>query len=518
LLLLSFSLSCAWLTRADFVPIALTTNSYNQDIVVERNAPPPAVRVTTASMDEGVSNSGYAWYERGYLTEWPSTGLPEAGAILTSDLLADHQYQMPPSYQTRNAFLIDTVRANARLTFTSPTNYAALSFLTSSGTARNLIKYTVRYQNGSSESGTFTSPNWYSDGDPAWAANGRINIASFAHADLNSYNPRLYSADVELLNTVSPVISVELSLTAGSGHTAVFAASGAFSLGDVFVPIDLSGYNEDLVVEASAIKPGFIETNTTATMENGTANAGFTWYEKGYHPAAPDTGLPAAGSVFSSETDPGHGFLMPPNYAGTNAILVDSVCTNSVLTPLAPACYTALSFLTAAAHGPVTNLCVIVHSDGTTETNSFVSPDWLGPSPAALITHGRVSISTKLIDQLTMDAPKLYAVDVPVADKNSPITRIRLSRIGTDTTTHAVFFAVSGTPTTISSPNRPSLSIRFGPNGKLILASTQPGRLESCPGLRGAETLWKNEGAISQALTLTAVPDGPARFYRVVAQ
>src|SRR5205814_10612852 len=123
------------------------------------------------------------------------------------------------------------------------------SFLTSSGLARNQIACTIHFDDGTRETAEFTSRNWYNDGEPAWAANGCVNVTSFVKARINSYNPRLYSADISLWNSISSITSVELSLASGSGHTAVFAVSGAACTGSPFVPIQISGYNEDLVVE-----------------------------------------------------------------------------------------------------------------------------------------------------------------------------------------------------------------------------------------------------------------------------
>jgi hypothetical protein len=511
------TLNFASLARADFQPIHLTVDSFNQDVVVERTAPPPVVPVTTASMDEGSSNAGFTWFERGYLPDWPATGLPEAGSILTSNQTQDHQYQMPFSYKTNNAVLIDAARSNVVITFTTPTNCAALSFLTSSGGIRNLIQYTVHYADHSCETGNFVSPNWYNDGDAAWSANGSVNIATFVRADLNSYNPRLYSADVILSNAVGSIASIDLFLASGNGHTAIFAISGAPSLGDAFSPIDFKGYNEDLVVEASAVKPGFMDTNTTATMENGTANTRFTWYEKGYYPLAAQTGLPQAGSLVTSASDPTHHFLMPASYTNANACLIDSASDKSILTFFTPAPYSALSFLTASGHGPVSIRCVVSHSDGSSETNTFVSPDWLaGECPAALSSLGRVSVSTKLTDSINTDGPRLYAVDMPLSWGNSAVTKIALSFSSAGADAHAVVFAVSGTTSSIV-PARPALAITRAQDGRFTFHSTQPGRLQSCSSLPGTASSWKDEGQISQSITMMP-PAERARFYRVVAQ
>jgi hypothetical protein len=514
---LAIFLHSALPASADFQPLSLTPDSYNKDVVVEKGAPPPVVPVTTASMDKGLADSGYNWFERGYVTDWPATGLPEAGTVLMSDRGPDHLYQMPLSYQTNNAWLIDATRQTAVITLSTPTNCTALSFLTSSGGNRNQIRYTVHYGELSSETGVFVSPNWYDDGDPAWAANGCVNIATFSRSDLNSYNPRLYQADIVLSNAVGPVTSIELALGSGSGHTAIFAVSSTRSPGDMFNPLAITGQTEDLVVEAGAIKPGFMQANTTATMENGRANTRFTWYEQGYYSPAPQSGLPPAGSKVVSESDPSHQFVMPPSYTNANAIMVDADSGKSILTPAKPATFRGLSFLTASGHGPVTNLCVIRHLDGSSETNSFVSPDWMAfESAAAFRSGGRISVSTKLADSVNSDRPALYAVDVPVTHSNSAITKIELSLKGAGPDAHCVVFAVSGTTSSIN-PIRPALAITRAQNGQLTFRSSQPGRLQSCAAVPGERGAWRDEGPILQGATLPS-PADTARFYRVMAQ
>src|SRR5205823_1595634 len=82
--------------RADFAPIGLTSTSYNQDMVVEKTAPAPIVPggYTTASMDSGLGNSATSWYEQGYNSVSPATGLPPAGSTFTHQSAANHRYTM----------------------------------------------------------------------------------------------------------------------------------------------------------------------------------------------------------------------------------------------------------------------------------------------------------------------------------------------------------------------------------------------------------------------------------------
>lgn len=499
-----------------FEPILLSPESFTHDVIVEKSAPAPALPVTTASMEGGWLNSGSAWFERGYVAEWPSAGLPTAGSTFSSETSVSHIYRMPNNYGTNNAFLIDPLQPDVVLRFVSPSNYATLSFLTSSGVAQNAIGFALRHQNGTVENGTFISPNWYSNLEPAWTAYGRVNTTSFTVSDLNSYNPKLYSVDVRLADAFNPVTQVDLFLSEGAGHTTVFAVSGAPIGAGPFVPIDVEGHNCDLVVEASAVKPGFLDFITTATIENGTLNRAYTWYERGYNPLAPQTGLPPAGSLLSGPADDFHQFIMPPDYGAANAILLDRACPISEVALSAPACYSGLSFLTASGQGSVTNRCVVRHLDASSETNWFVSPDWLGNTADAVVTGACVSVSTRLLDLRNVGAPCLYAADVPVTNRTSKVTGFVLSPEAAAANAHSVILAVSGLPVGVTPPPpRPSLTISRGLNNSLLIHSSVPGRLQFRVSLKGG-TGWTNVGSISSNLTLPMNAADKCRFYQLV--
>src|SRR4051812_40911536 len=81
-----------------------------------------------------------------------------------------------------------------------------------------------------------------------------------------------------------------------------------------FNPIALTpgSYNADVVVEAGA--PKGIFANVNVTIDGGTNNNGNTFYESGLETALPWTGLPAAGSTFTSQSDAARQYKMPPSY------------------------------------------------------------------------------------------------------------------------------------------------------------------------------------------------------------
>src|SRR5438477_2946663 len=166
-------------SRADFNPVPLARSSFNYDIVVERTAPPPIGRATTASMDAGTNNTGASWYEIGFNTAAPTTGFPAAGSTFSSAAASSHQYTMAPSYAANNSMLIDGVISNGTWTLATPATYTNLSFLTSGGHNGRTIGVLVRHQDGTFERGSFASPDWFNGASPAFTPNGRVNVQPF---------------------------------------------------------------------------------------------------------------------------------------------------------------------------------------------------------------------------------------------------------------------------------------------------------------------------------------------------
>jgi len=226
---LALGLAFAVAARADFNPIPLTPGSFTQDMVVEKNAPhPPNGANTTASMDAGTANTGNSWYEQGYNTNVPSTGLPTAGSTFAGAAFPSHHYTMPPSYTVNNAAFIDSTHS-ATLTLVTPGPFAALSFLTSAGNGPVTIDYTVHHADSSTETGSLNAQDWFNNNPIAFNANGRVDVVTGVFDSVTNNNPRLYSADISLGNKTSPVTSIDLSwdvLNTGTGVAAVFALSG----------------------------------------------------------------------------------------------------------------------------------------------------------------------------------------------------------------------------------------------------------------------------------------------------
>jgi hypothetical protein len=502
---------------ADLLPIPLTPESFTHDVVIERTAPPPLLCVTTASMDTGTNNSGYSWYERGYNLDFITTGLPAAGSIYTSELDWEHFFQFAPDYRSNNAVLIDGTRTSGALVLRNPAPYGRLSFLCAAGNANGFIGYIVRHQDGSSDYGTLPCPDWFHAMNPAVTAWGRVDVNLFTFDNVAYPQPGLFARDVALTNTTSAVTRIDFQYLSGASHNTVFAVSGALVPEDPFAPIQVSGFNEDLVVEATATRRQPLIGVSTATMDLGSGNGGCTFYDRGYYPPASGTGLPSAGLVITSAAAADHRFIMPPSYLQNNAALLEEGFEMANLVPANPVACSTLSLLCVSGHGPTTNGCIIFHSDGSIETNSFVAPDWLAGGSPALVANGRVNTNNRYVDNLNAGKPCLFAADIPLTNATSPVTNITVNFGPSPTGAHTFIFALSGS-SGAPAPQRPVLTITPAGGRTLRISTTVPGQLQSSTALLGAATLWHDEGLIVSNLLVTPSLAAPLKFYRVQAQ
>ena len=440
LTLLAGSLAIISTIRAlgQFAPVLLNPSSYNQDMVVER----PTV-ATTASMDNGPSNTGESFFEQGYYTANFSSGLPAPGSTITSSSAPDHMYVFAPDYTTNNAVLIDPTITNATITLTSPQACTAFSFLVAAGNGAETVAYKVHHQDGTTDTGTFVCPDWFNNSPIAYTANGRCDVRNLTFDNIGAGNPRLYSADIQLTNTTSPVTTIDLARTGSGGHGAIFAMSA--STGTGFIPVTITGYNEDMIVEAGAEKLPPNGLYTTASMDTGTANTGTGWYVKGFDPAATNTGLPAAGSTIASAAALDHQFTFAPSYTNNNVVFVDSA-NSGTMTWATPSKHSALSFLASAGHGPIIVDYTVNYADASTENGIFTVNDWFNNTPVAYNPNGRVDVVSGAFTSVNGSNPRLYTVDITLGNPTTPVDSVNLSYDAANTNSGLVaFFAVSGT-------------------------------------------------------------------------
>jgi hypothetical protein len=433
----------------------IDVQGFTHDMIIESNAPLTGVLsgYTTAVMDGGnaaTNSAGNGFYEVGFNRDAPSTGVPRAGTTVTN---SGRAFTFAADYSQKNVFYLGPYEGytTAAANLVNPVAYQALSILSCAGNGPVTLDVVVRHADSTAESFQINSPDWFNQPDPFYVVNGRFNPSTLGMDAVNSGNPRLYTNDIVLANVTSPVTAVEFSYV-GGGRAAVFALAGLEPGGSMFLPVEVTGYNADVIVEASAPRyPAALTNYTTVSMDGGTNNTGNTWYEQGYYPAFPASGLPPAGSLITSLAQPDHHYRMPATYSGPNAVFVDYAHPEAHLTPVNPQPYSALSFLSATANNNVTNEVVIQYADGTSETNRFVSRDWFNNDPYAFTARGRVNLNTRTINNdpghTTTPNPRLYEAQFALQNTVSPVTNIVLRFLGAvnPTTGRMVVLAVSGT-------------------------------------------------------------------------
>ncbi len=482
-LTLTLALAFAASAQAQFTPIPLAPESYNQDVVVEQTAPPPLSSAVTATMDGGTNKTGNTFYERGYNTNAAAldTGMPPAGSLL-ANAAGTRVFQLPPDYHANNAVLVGRNAGAATplipagtLTLTTPAPFGALSFLNAAGNGPVRVRYVIHYADTSTEEGVFISLDWFNNDNAVYTNRGRINIGTGAY-DVRAVGERaaqLYAADIFLGNPAANVARIDFFYdgsggngnTNNNGRTAIFAVAGSPDAVN-YTPVAVTGFNYDVVMEADGpLNTPMPAGVVTATMDGGTSLLNNTWYERGYHAAAPNTGLPAPGASFTS-TSLAAQFTMPASYNGNCAVFLASNVPTANISFATPAAYGSLAFLCAGANGATTIPCVIEFQDGTTETNAITVLDWFNRTdPWAYLSFGRVLPATRSLNQtpdqfvnpfagpvmleprgLATPVPRLFNAVINVTNSSVAITNIALNRTNGVTTATAAIFAVSGAP------------------------------------------------------------------------
>lgn len=259
---------------------AVPVTGYNADAIVESGVPRypnPLYTATTVSMDEGTNNFANTWMERGYYPLCPNAGLPAPGTIIDSLAQPDHHYQMPASYTANNAVYVDYAHTEANLTLVTPNNYSALSFL--SGTANGNVtnQVVMQYMDGTQETNTFVSRDWFGNTPYAYTAWGRVDLnrrtINNDPGRSSAQNPRLYEAQFALGNTVSPITNVLLrylgSADATRGRMVVLAVSATAGAVQPIIST-ISPQPVPVAMEGSNI-------TITATVTGGTAPISYQW-------------------------------------------------------------------------------------------------------------------------------------------------------------------------------------------------------------------------------------------------
>lgn len=411
---------------SSYTPVGV--RGFNKDAVMEKEGRPAGfILGTTATMDDPPTNNvGQSWFEKGFGGQ-TTAGLPAGGAEVTS---GNHTFRMP-NYAGNCVVVVcrHDGFTSGTLTLTTPASYKGLSVLNSSGNGPYTVNYVIHHQSGETQAGTFSSPDWFGGGTPFYTAGGRVknNDRTFDIRD----GSRIWANDIGVTSS-SPVTSIDFNHASGNGRTMIFALGGQTASGGNFNPVTVTGYNADGVIEATQpLYRGSLYTATTATMDLGTNNSNFTWYEQGWYTNFPGTGLPAAGTTVNSVSAPSRHYQLASSYAGPNGVLISTNSQVANIKPVTPGAYTGISLLTAGASiggsGIMTNLCVIQHADGSTQTNEFYGYDWFNSSvPPAYISNGRVDTRFGLVANIMGGVPRLFESQFALNNTVSPVTNIQV--------------------------------------------------------------------------------------------
>jgi len=441
--------------EAQFAPVPLTQSSYTAGVVVRSNYF-PTVNEYYFWVGSGSNQTDTTYYENGLYSRKPgdfgyNTGVPIHGTVFTNVSNPNQTFIMPASYTANDdlAIVNNGTRGditNGTLTLVTPASATSIAVLAAGGNGGCSVIYTVHHTSGGSETGSYAVPDWFASGpENAWGCDGRINTGGYANFQaltVNTGPPYMDSQPIAITNT-APITSVTFDYTGNGGGVDNFFAISTSADGTHYVPAPVTGFNEESIVAASTPFP------VTATMDNGTnieVDPGNTWFEQGYDTNNPSDGLPPSRSTFTSSSS-SDTFQMG-DYSTNNAILIDSTHLSANITPVTPASYTGLSFLTSGDNiggGVMSNTVVVQHQDGVNETNLLFIYDWTNSAAPeiAFTSTEDVNIGSRTFN--TAPTPSLFESFINVVD-TTVVTNIKVSySLAPEDDSESVIMAVSGT-------------------------------------------------------------------------
>jgi hypothetical protein len=248
-----------------------------------------------------------------------------------------------------------------------------------------------------------------------------------------------------------------IGFTGGTGGVTSTQRIGNFTfvntapVARALTPLAVSGFNQDVVVEAGAVNDAANHYlgAVTSTLDGGTSKTGATFYEKGL----PGTigGLPAGGASFVSQADPNGTFVLQ-SATGNNSLQLNSGNTSGTLTLASPKALSQLAVLATTGNGSYPSAPMTLHfSDGHADlVLAYSAPDWFGSEGAALADLDRVDASNGNPDNRTGD-PRVYETSLDLTQfgvQNNLISSITFDFGGGATGNgNTEIFAVSGAAT-----------------------------------------------------------------------
>jgi PKD repeat protein len=357
------------------------------------------------------------------------------------------------------------------------------------------------------------------------------NLTTDATSYLWNFGDGKTSTDPKPANTYSNagVYSIKLTAWNPTGTNALTRTNYILVYGAGDAPIALSGFNRDVVVEASAsggstlpYTAAFDVLNNMAFFEAGLNTINWNGGNQTVE------GLPVGGA-FISILDHASLFQLPP-YTSSNVLFLSYASPSGTLTLSNAAAYRSLSVLATSANGGGTGTFVIHFADGTSSAPvNYSAPDWFNNSGTALTHFGRIYGGNYGVFHTQNPAdnnPNLYQTKVNLAARGLDAKPIRsltfniTSGAGTSSSTDTGIFALSGTPSILPAP---SLSISQSTSALNLTWTSIPGQnyqVQCKTNL--AELNWSSLGSLisaTESVTRASISVGTdrQRFYRVVA-
>lgn len=228
--------------------------------------------------------------------------------------------------------------------------------------------------------------------------------------------------------------------------TSGWAGPISFTTHFVSVPIEVTGFNEDVI--ANGIGP--MASSTTNTVDNTNFCFLSEDWQLDIDSPALTVGLPEGGLIISNPVEgSGVTYQMSPfsnPYEGNNSLRIATTDTSGSLELVAPATYKSLFFLVTSGGGSSTIEILVNFDDGSSQI--FMSQnitDWhqTGSIPIELSGIGRGNVNTDVVETPTNN-PKLFRLTADIAsiNHNKPITSINFIKTGGNGVVN--IFAVSG--------------------------------------------------------------------------
>ena len=206
-------------------------------------------------------------------------------------------------------------------------------------------------------------------------------------------------------------------------------------------PIGANGWNRDVVAENTASPP----YSSVAQPFDVPNNYGF--YQAGLPTGT--RGLPAGG-IFTSLVDGTTVFKFQPYTA--NNVLQHSASATSIgtLTLSAPAAYSSISVLAAAANSGASQGNLVIHfaDSSVSPTLQFNNSDWFFQPNPALMGYGRLDLGSTSAEDNGDSFPELYQTTINLAGlglASKPIVSIDFIDLSSDPRESTGVFALSGT-------------------------------------------------------------------------